>query len=88
MPRSHEADAGAVRAPTVAQPVWIEETLKDPSCGVAEKPNGGYEQQRTTERLPEDGYERRASERADDHVEHTFHTKARARATRARRSRS
>ena len=89
---SHEAHAGAEPAPIVAQPVWIEETLKDAPCSVAEKPNGGHEKQRTTKRLSEDRYERAARPRyasassscdlkgkhADDHVEHTFYKEARA----------
>ena len=76
----------------MAQTVWIEETLKDAPGGVAEKPNGGYKQQRTAEWLSEDGRERAArsrdasaclgcdleGQRADDHVEHTLHKEAHA----------
>ena len=91
-PASHEARTDRKAAPIVAQAVWIEETLKDAPGGVAEKPNGGYEQQHTAERLSEDGRERAArprdasacsgcdleGERPDDRVEHTFHKEAHA----------
>jgi hypothetical protein len=33
----------------VPEAVWIEETLEEPPGGVAEKPNGGDEQQRAAE---------------------------------------
>lgn len=76
----------------MAQTVWIEETLKDAPGGVAEKPNGGYKQQRAAEWLSEDGRERAArpryasaclgcdleGQRADDQVEHTLDEEARA----------
>ena len=76
----------------MAQTVWIEETLKDTPGGVAEKPNGGDEQERTAERLSEDGRECAARPRdasacprcdlegqcADDHVEDTLHQEAHA----------
>ena len=89
-PASHEACTDGKAAPIVAQAVWIEETLKHTPGGVAEKPNGGYEQQRTAEWLSEDGRERAArpgdtsacsgcdleGQRADDHVKHTFHKEA------------
>ena len=68
----------------------IEETLNDAPGGVAEKPYDGHEQQRPAKRLSEDGCERAArprdasacsgcdleGQRADDHVEHTFHKEA------------
>ena len=77
-------------APLVAQTVWIEETLEDAPGGVAEKPNGGNEQQRMAEWLSEDGRECAARPRdasacigcdlkgqcADDHVEDTLHQEA------------
>jgi hypothetical protein len=53
-PANHEGRTDREAAPIVAQAVWIEETLKDAPGGVAEKPNGGYEQQRTAEWLSED----------------------------------
>jgi hypothetical protein len=86
-PANHEGCTDREAAPIVAVTVWIEETLKDAPGGVAEKPNGGYEQQRTAEWLSEDGRERAARPRyasaclggdlhgqcANDHVEHTLH---------------
>jgi hypothetical protein len=91
-PASHEARTDREAAPIVAQAVGIEEALKDAPGGVAEKPNGGHEQQRTAERLTENSRERAArpryasacsrcdleGQRADDHVEHTFHKEAHA----------
>ena len=91
-PANHEAHTDREAAPIVAQTVWIEESLKDAPGGIAEKPNGGYEQQRTAEWLSEDGRKRAASPRyasaclgrdlegqcADDHVEHTLHKEAHA----------
>ena len=58
-PANHEGRTDREAAPIVTVTVWIEETLKDAPGGVAEKPNGGYEQQRTAEWLSEDGRERR-----------------------------
>ena len=89
-PADHEGRTDRETAPIVAQTVWIEETLKDAPGGVAEKSNGGYEQQRAAEWLSEDGRERAArsrdasaclsrdleGQRADDHVEHTLHKEA------------
>jgi len=86
-PADHEGRTDRQTAPIVAQAVWIEETLKDAPGGVAEKPNGGYKQQRAAEWLSEDGRESAArsrdasaclgrdleGQRADDHVEHTLH---------------
>jgi hypothetical protein len=59
-PANHEGRTDREAAPIVAQTVWIEETLKNAPGGVTEKPNGGYEQQRTAEWLSEDGRERAA----------------------------
>ena len=91
-PARHEAHTDREAAPIVAEAVWIEETLEDAPGGVAEKPNGGDEQQRPAERLCEDGrqgapHPRHSSadfgrdlqgQRADDQVEHTLHEEARA----------
>jgi hypothetical protein len=76
----------------VPEPAWIDETLEEAPGGVAEKPNGGDEQQRAAEGLCQNGRKGAAHPRhssaefardlqgqhADDQVEHTFDEDARA----------
>ena len=91
-PAHDEARTEREAAPAVPEAVWIEEPLEEAPGGVAEKPNGGDEQEGATERLCEDRCEGAArprdssaklardleGQRTDDHVDHALHEEARA----------